>query len=101
MWDFPRFALEVGGADAEVSLQQHVHALTGVTIQSARPFATLKYGVTRFRITLACYHATCRRRGPQRDDVRWVTLADVEHYPLSVTGRKISRLLADLPSSGL
>ena len=95
LWDFPRFETVADDALAPSELHRRVAELTGLTIRSARRFATIKYGVTRFRITLSCYRTSCRRRGLARDDLRWVTLAEITSYPLSVTGRKISRLLAD------
>jgi len=50
--------------------------------------------VTRFRITLVCYEAECAGGRLLRDrDVRWVDISDLGQYPLSVTGRRISRLL--------
>lgn len=100
MWDFPRFTWEAAGPITAVALRQHVHALTGVTLNDPEPLATLKYGVTRFRITLDCFHAGCQRRSRARQDLQWVQPADLDTFPLSVTGRKISRLLADLPRPG-
>jgi A/G-specific adenine glycosylase len=95
LWDFPRFPVtaqrgdplrrELAGAAAE---------LTGLAVSPRQRLTRIKHGVTRFRITLDCYEAECTggrlRRG---DDVRWVQLGELETYPLSVTGRKISRLL--------
>ncbi|MHB8973632.1 MAG: A/G-specific adenine glycosylase [Pirellulaceae bacterium] len=95
MWDFPRFETVAGAESAARELPRKVTELTGLTIRATRQFATIKYGVTRFRITLSCYRTSCRSRGPVRDDLRWVTLAEITSYPLSVTGRKIARLLAE------
>ena len=58
--------------------------------------ATIKHGVTRFRITLSCYSADVsagrlRTGGPP---LRWVKLADLNAYPLSTSGRKLANLLA-------
>ena len=97
MWDFPRFSWEPAGPLTAVRLQQHVHALTGVTLKAPEPLATLKYGVTRFRITLDCFQAVCPRRTRSREDLKWVPPAELDTYPLSVTGRKISRLLIASP----
>ena len=99
MWDFPRFAWESSGPITTAALRQHVHALTGVTLDDSAPLATFKYGVTRFRITLDCFHAGCLRRIRSREDLRWVRPTDLDTFPLSVTGRKISRLLAALPET--
>lgn len=100
MWDFPRFTWESAGPVTATALRQHVHALTGVTLNNPEPLATLKYGVTRYRITLDCFHAGCVRRSRSRQDLQWVRPTDLETFPLSVTGRKISRLLVHLPETG-
>jgi A/G-specific adenine glycosylase len=99
LWDFPRFA----AADpASPSREDHIAAqtkhLTGVAITSGPRIATLKHGVTRFRITLHCYEAKLAGRNGSKSRLnpaasRWVTINDLDQYPLSVTGRKISRLL--------
>jgi A/G-specific adenine glycosylase len=90
LWDFPRFV-----ADETQPLHQHVHQLVGIRIGEAKPLVTLKHGVTRFRITLNVFEAQpSARRAPQaKDDCRWAAIGDLEQHPLSVTGRKIARLL--------
>jgi A/G-specific adenine glycosylase len=94
LWDFPRFAIP--GADGPATrkvLCGKVHALTGVTIRSLQKLATIRHGVTRFRITLTCYRAVCQRGRAGNEDMKWVPLGDLARYPLSVTGRRISRML--------
>ncbi|MHB0957635.1 MAG: A/G-specific adenine glycosylase [Pirellulaceae bacterium] len=97
MWDFPRFEMAHPDTSIRCELHRKVAELTGLKIRSLAHFATLKYGVTRFRITLDCYRARCRAPGAARDDLRWVPLAEIGSYPLSVTGRKITHLLAAPP----
>ncbi|MGE3779107.1 MAG: A/G-specific adenine glycosylase, partial [Pirellulaceae bacterium] len=57
LWDFPRFAF---GADSPAAcgpqLAANVQQLTGVTVTPGEKLATIKHGVTRFRITLECFH---------------------------------------------
>jgi A/G-specific adenine glycosylase len=99
LWDFPRFAAVSEGADGisiEQQVTERVRELAGFDVVAGRRLTTLKHGVTRFRITLHCYEATriTRARMPSgRDNLRWVALAQLAEYPLSVTGRKIARLL--------
>jgi A/G-specific adenine glycosylase len=95
LWDFPRVELSgPGDQAAEHEVRAKVAALTGVMFDSPRMFTTLRHGVTRYRITLTCYRATCDRPGPRRADLRWVTPDEIATYPLNVTGRRISRLLS-------
>jgi A/G-specific adenine glycosylase len=101
LWDFPRFA--ISPADVENSVSQIVHGtheLIGLRIAAPKPLATLKHGVTRFRITLHCFEA--RLQLPQRasaakgnhDALHWVAPHELTDYPLSVTGRKIALRIA-------
>ena len=97
LWDFPRFALE-GEKEAEIhrALVDNVRRLTGVTISPGEHFKTLHHGVTRFRITLDCYEAEyVSHNGGGAEELvqKWVRPADLEHYPLSSTGRKLAGLV--------
>jgi A/G-specific adenine glycosylase len=106
LWDFPRFAtiLRDHAASLEVAelpsdLATRVLAQTGVAIDRPQQIATLRHGVTRFRITLECFAAealpvnrpvgrTCTRKV----EMCWVTAAELADYPLSSTGRKLAHL---------
>ena len=92
LWDFPRFEANGHGTLAE-QIARQTYELTGVEVAPGERLATFKHGVTRFRITLHCYAArkTSKRRIGQA--ARWVALPELVDYPLSTTGRKISRLL--------
>lgn len=98
LWDFPRFELESEGPlFAEQELSHKVAELTGVRCQPQGLIKTLKHGVTRYRITLECYRAqrTGGRLSPTEDSpVRWVRVDQLAELPLSVTGRKLARLIA-------
>jgi A/G-specific adenine glycosylase len=100
LWDFPRFAAAADSANGQ--LTQHIAAqtrkLVGLAIVPGPHWVTLRHGVTRFRITLHCYEASLRQPARGRSEqigpaARWVAIGDLANYPLSVTGRKISRLL--------
>lgn len=103
LWDFPRFTASTDQSLADLS--EHICArtreLTGARIQLGPQFATLKHGVTRYRITLHCFAAKLRSGDPgsarkqSKHAAKWLTLDELGTYPLSVTGRKISQLLSD------
>jgi A/G-specific adenine glycosylase len=104
LWDFPRVPCdspEISPTSAE--LVAKVHAATGVKIADLQLLTTLRHGVTRFRITLECYEArasgTATRRKP-RVETQWIKPADLPDYPLSSTGRRLARFLAQ-PSQTL
>jgi A/G-specific adenine glycosylase len=96
MWDFVRFPISgnrTGSSGTDLLDQIHAHA--GLSANNPRQFATLKHGVTRFRITLDCYLATARssRATGPADAWQWVAPDDLPDFALSMTGRKIAELL--------
>ena len=95
LWDFPRFAVEkTRSAPLAREIEQKTAAMTGVRVDAGERLAVIKHGVTRFRITLLCHEATyAGGRVYNGSEARWLRPAELEQYPLSVAGRKISRLL--------
>jgi A/G-specific adenine glycosylase len=116
LWDFPRSpvrsqagqasclspdCLSPNSEDLRRELVEAVRRQTGVTIRPPKHHTTLKHGVTRFRITLECYLAEFASGAPSahhaaRDAsaIRWVSLADLDRYPLHSTARKLARMVA-------
>ncbi len=99
LWDFPRFARD---AESPVAIEQEcktkVESLTGVKSRVSSHLKQIKHAVTRFRITLDCYLAkrTGGRLRGDRDSLRWVSSEELAELPLSVTGRKIAKMLSKL-----
>lgn len=103
LWDFPRFPVTARRGDSLCQLvERALDELTGLQFRLGRKLATIKHGVTRFRITLDCYEAECTGgRLPRGADIRWVKIAELERFPLSVTGRQLSRLIVEfVPAAG-
>ncbi len=96
LWDFPRVVIK-GGKPAEVrrELVENVQQMTGVTIALGEHRKTIRHGVTRFRITLDCYDAkyVSQHGGGEGLAQKWTRLAELEHLPLSSTGRKLVELV--------
>ena len=98
LWDFPRFEIrQRRGRPLEKELQENVFQLTGVQICTPSRLHVMKHSVTRYRITLSCYRSELesihRSKEKPAARVKWVRIADLENYPLSVTGRKMCRWL--------
>ena len=97
LWDFPRFAIDAEGPlFVQEELAAKVREQTGVAIAPGPLAKTLKHGVTRYRITLECYEATRtggRVRCTAERPVRWTPIAELAELPLSVTGRKLAKLV--------
>jgi A/G-specific adenine glycosylase len=94
LWDFPRFEIEHRrGSKLHDELVERVAKLTGVQVEVQKRLTSFNYGVTRFRITLSCYQATCTNGLRLGKALRWASLRELAEIPLSVTGRKIGNLL--------
>ena len=98
LWDFPRFLVHSEHPAAiERELCELLQKESGVVANLGRRLTTLKHGVTRFRITLDCYEAQYVAGPKGKLDpgrARWVSRNELADYPLSTTGRKLSRLVA-------
>jgi A/G-specific adenine glycosylase len=91
LWDFPRFARESAAGDL-YDVADQVESQTGVRVSVVSQLTELKHAVTRFRITLTCFQADYQAGQPRdRVNCRWVTADELAQYPLSVTGRELSR----------
>ncbi len=110
LWDFPRFPLNgeaqhmreplPAGAPApprvERRLRDEVRQLTGVDVEVQGLLTELRHSVTRYRIRLLCFRAEhCGGRLKRSEELRWLRPREFDDVPLSVTGRKLARLLAE------
>ena len=93
LWDFPRFAVQGEPPQWLPKLAEMVRERTAVEIELGESAASLKHGVTRFRITLHCYWGKPIRGSIQGDDLQWTAIEDLEAVPLSATGRKLCRMI--------
>jgi A/G-specific adenine glycosylase len=101
LWDFPRFARE-SSVGQLVDIAEQVERQTGVRVRLGSQLAQLKHTVTRFRITLTCFEASYRAGRPlDGENCRWVSADELTRYPLSVTGRKLSRWVGHVAVDGL
>jgi A/G-specific adenine glycosylase len=69
-----------------------------MTVEIGPHLATLKHGVTRFRITLDCYEAKFlsaenAEKIPPATPMRWLRPNELAEYPLCSTGRKLVQLV--------
>jgi A/G-specific adenine glycosylase len=104
LWDFVRFAHEIDSDSprgkraghfergVRADLARRVNEHSGVQVEIGDKFAELRHSVTRYRITLSCFSGTWRAGRPSHG-FRWISPASLGELPLSVTARRIARLL--------
>jgi A/G-specific adenine glycosylase len=95
LWDFVRFTWNDGERLTAARIAAAVYAHAGVEVEVAERIAEIRHSVTRFRITLCCYAADWtggELDGGERQ-FRWIAPQKFVTLPLSVTGRKLARLV--------
>ena len=97
LWDFVRFpSADQADGRGSRALIDRIRAQCGLNVHLRENIATLKHGVTRFRITLDCYNARCAsgKVNLATGTWRWVRPDQLKKYALSTTGRKLAGMLA-------
>ncbi|QDV69678.1 A/G-specific adenine glycosylase [Rosistilla carotiformis] len=94
LWDFPRCEVP-GDADPTLVAIDHLRDAFGLSIEPPERLATIKHGVTKYRITLDVLNAEAvGTPSPAKDTaIQWQTRAHIGKLPLSTTGRKIFQKL--------
>jgi A/G-specific adenine glycosylase len=95
LWDFVRFAWNRGERMSAATVTGAVYAHAGLEVKIAERIAEIRHSVTRFRITLCCYAADWQagELDGSRRQFRWIAPQKFATLPLSVTGRKLARLV--------
>ncbi|MCX7417971.1 MAG: A/G-specific adenine glycosylase [Planctomycetia bacterium] len=93
--NLPASPLKAAAPQEIAQLEQRLVAEFGLVAKLTERLTQIKHSVTRYRITLDCWHAACEdsREVTTELDNAWVAPADFEQYPLSVTGRKLADLI--------
>lgn len=112
LWDFVRFEDEVAASlmsKAELKAEIGVPRKLGMRLKDAvrdrvqvdasdmRFMTQITHSVTRYRIRLQCLVAATSSTCAETDDLRWVAPDQFESFPLSVTGRKLAKLIEGMP----
>jgi A/G-specific adenine glycosylase len=102
-WEFP--TIHLAGPDpagrsfgAPVELAEGVRRLTGVAADIGPPSATIRYGVTNYRVTLEVSRGEARsgtpKPGPGLIDARWAEPQRLGEFTFSSASRRLIALLS-------
>ncbi|MAI35170.1 MAG: A/G-specific adenine glycosylase [Planctomycetaceae bacterium TMED240] len=92
LWDFPRTTQASLGSITEAVKQLSVEV--GVNLVPGIRLTTMRHAVTKYRISLQVFQADLLETGENPGKPwKYVSLADLAEMPMSVTGRKIVKIL--------
>lgn len=83
LWEFPGGKLEPGET-IEACIQREIREELGIEIEVGDRFMTVDHTYSHFHVTLNVHHCRYLSGDPQPiecDEVRWVTLAEIDQYP--------------------
>ena len=98
MWEFPHGPLAAGESHEEGAAR--LAQETGFSVTLGQELLTLRHGVTRFRITMACFEAELAGGEFRSDFYRqglWVVPERLPDYPVSAPQRRLAKALLAPP----
>ena len=99
MWEFPSVVLR--NAESSISGARRIIASLGLDARPGDAIATIRYAVTRFRMTMKCVETTCRVARIQSDyyeEWSWLLPDELADYALSSPQRKLAAILQASPA---
>jgi A/G-specific adenine glycosylase len=98
MWEYPGGKVEEGETLHEC-LQRELREELEIEVQVGSQLTVVRHAYTHFRVTVYAfecqYRSTHEPRATGVEEWRWVTLDQLDDYPMPVVDRKISVLLRD------
>ena len=94
LWDFPRTSAE--SLESVQAAAKVLGKTLGRKIEPGMRLKSIKHAVTKYRITLHVHSASIPSKPSSiRAPWRFASLSEMEQLPMSVTGRKITKLLSN------
>jgi A/G-specific adenine glycosylase len=99
LWEFPGGKLQPG-EDLEECVKREILEELGVPLEVIGPLGVYRHAYTHFRVTLHAYHCQLSNGNQpesiQVRDFRWITLAELNSFPMGKLDRQISRTLISM-----
>lgn len=95
LWEFPGGKQE-DGESLEACIQREIREELAIAIEVGEHLITIDHAYTHFRVTLNVYHCRLISGEPQPiecDEIRWVTLAEIDQFPFPAANVKIIEAL--------
>ncbi len=91
LWEFPGGKVEPGET-VEACIHRELQEELAIDVEVGDRLITLDHAYTHFKVTLHVYHCRHRSGEPQPlacDEIRWVSVAELEQYPFPTANVKI------------
>ena len=99
LWEFPGGKLEAGET-LEDCIKREIQEELAIEIEVEDHLITIEHTYTDFKVTLNVYHCRYLSGEPQPlecDEIRWVTLDEIDQFPFPKANEKIIAALRNNP----
>ncbi len=93
MWEFPNVRVKGDSAAGLASALKVAYSLKVRVKRSANPFLIVEHAYSHFKVTVNAFHCEAQSVGT-RNNLRWVSLKDLDDYPMGKVDREIAKTLA-------
>ncbi len=91
LWEFPN--LEVALKSSRAQARKDLETELGCAIHTLNPLMTVKYTLTRYRITLEVFHGELNGAAASETAGQWVAREELDRLPFASAHRRILRKL--------
>lgn len=91
LWEFPGGKLEAGET-LEACIEREIMEELAIAIEVGEHLITIEHTYTNFHVTLNVYHCRHTSGEPQPlecDEIRWVTLDEIDQFPFPKANEQI------------
>ena len=102
LWEFPGGKLEAGET-LEACIKREIMEELGIVIEVEDRLITIDHTYAHFRVTLNVYHCRHISGEPQLiecDEIRWVTLDEIDQFPFPKANEQIIAALRNYKGLG-
>jgi A/G-specific adenine glycosylase len=99
LWEFPGGKIEANETVTDC-IRREIQEELGIEITVGEHLITVDHAYTHFKVTLIVHHCRHLQGEPQPiecDEIRWVTLDDIESYPFPKANQQIIDALKAIP----
>ena len=91
LWEFPGGKLEPGET-VEECIKREIWEELGIVVEVGKHLITIKHDYSHLRVTLTVHHCQHLLGVPQPiecEEIKWVTLDEIDHYTFPQANRQI------------
>ncbi|EIT84668.1 A/G-specific adenine glycosylase [Fictibacillus macauensis ZFHKF-1] len=96
LWEFPNLPVRYRGKDEEQTLVSFLESEWEVEATIGEAISRISHIFSHLKWDIQLFTGYAHTKGREQEDLRWVTLSEMEQYPFSVSHQKIIKLAKEV-----